>query len=627
MSAVVRWFASRSLRAKLLWTNIAVVIPSLLTVMVIVAGSEWHHAKTTLLDDTRMQAQVLAGATSATLVFDDPAAAREILGTLSLFPHLREAVVFRADGTEFARYRRTGASPATALEFPARADSYAFRESVLDVAQPIGFERDVVGYIVLRAGLDAARERLHWIALASGIAAVVALVVASLLAWRMREVVVGPIRRLAQVTREISEIGDYGRRAEVESRDEVGVLARDFNSMIEQIERRNDALQESEARFRLMADCAPVLIWVAGLDRLYNWFNRPWLAFTGRTMHQELGNGWAEGVHPDDFERYLRAYAEAFERRAKFAVEYRLRRCDGEYRWMIDQGVPRFEADGKFDGYVGACIDITEKKQATQAVERINAELERRVQERTAELVAANRELEGFTFATSHDLRGPLGRINSFSALLEQKYADRIDGDGLLFLSFIRQNAIRLTQLVNDLLKHARMTQQPVELGPVDPSELAQAVLLEKVEDFRAAGARIEFDMPFGKVLGDSVALTQVLDNLLGNALKYSSPARPPLIVIGGRIAGDRFRLWVRDNGIGFDMAYHGKIFEIFHRLHSHSEYEGSGIGLALVKRAMERMGGKVWAESQPDRGATFFLELQLAEATETLAASLKAAA
>lgn len=256
-----------------------------------------------------------------------------------------------------------------------------------------------------------------------------------------------------------------------------------------------------------------------------------------------------------------------------------------------------------------------------EEVERVLAEereasrrrLEQEVAQRTADLQAANRQLEGFLYALSHDLRGPLGRISSFSTLLERNYRDRLEGDGLVFLGFIRDNALRLNRLVDDLLSHARVDRQATCLEPVDLPAALAAVLEEQAGEIRDAGAVVEVDLPAVRVLADRYGLHQVLRNLLENAIKYSSGEENPRVGISGLVVDGRFRLGVRDNGIGFAMEYHDRIFKMFRRLHTHAEYAGSGVGLALVKRAMERMGGKVWAESEPGRGAIFYLEFELA--------------
>ena len=164
--------------------------------------------------------------------------------------------------------------------------------------------------------------------------------------------------------------------------------------------------RESEALFRLMSDAAPVLVWMSGPDKLCNFFNKPWLEFTGRSLEQELGNGWAEGVHSDDFEKCLQTYTEAFDARRDFRMEYRLRRHDGEYRWVLDTGVPRFELGGGFAGYIGSCVDITENKQIEELLRRARDEADEIVRQRTGELEAANHIAHGF----NNLLMGVLGR-------------------------------------------------------------------------------------------------------------------------------------------------------------------------------------------------------------------------
>ncbi|HEV3027985.1 MAG TPA: PAS domain S-box protein, partial [Planctomycetota bacterium] len=194
--------------------------------------------------------------------------------------------------------------------------------------------------------------------------------------------------------------------------------------------RTEELLEESESRFRTMADGAPVLLWMAGQDSNCTFFNQGWLTFTGRPLELEYGSGWAAGVHPEDFQHCMHLYLNAFVERRDFRMEYRLRRADGQYRWILDTGRPRFASDGSFEGYIGSCIDITELRDSAAGLRRLNDELEDRVLLRTSELQRANQELEAFSYSISHDLRAPLRAIDGFSNILMELHAKDLDENG-----------------------------------------------------------------------------------------------------------------------------------------------------------------------------------------------------
>ncbi|MDJ0704809.1 MAG: PAS domain S-box protein [Leptolyngbyaceae cyanobacterium MO_188.B28] len=359
------------------------------------------------------------------------------------------------------------------------------------------------------------------------------------------------------------------------------------------------AIQESEARFRYVADHAPVLIWMSEGDKRCSHFNKVWLEFTGRTIEQEQGNGWAEGVHPDDLQFCLDTYTHAFDTRQKFEMEYRLRRFDGEYRWVLDTGIPRYDGNGEFLGYIGSCIDISDRKQA-----------EAQIRQHTAELEVSNRELEAFAYSVSHDLRAPLRAIDAYSKALLDEYGDTFEKAGQDHLDRIRNNVARMSQLIDDLLNLSRISRAAIRYTPVNLSVLAQ----ELITDLQASETERQVDIvitPNVVVSADAALMRVVLTNLLHNAWKFTRRHSTARIEFGVIDSEEQPTYFIRDDGAGFNMAYAKKLFGVFQRLHTIHEFPGTGIGLATVQRVIQRHGGRIWAEGAVEQGATFYFTLE----------------
>lgn len=259
----------------------------------------------------------------------------------------------------------------------------------------------------------------------------------------------------------------------------------------------------------------------------------------------------------------------------------------------------------------GTVLDITALRLAQAALEQTNAELEQRVEQRTEQLLAANRELEAFSYTVSHDLKAPLRGIDGYSQLLQEDHAERLDDNGRAYLERIRRGVAQMGLLISDLLAYSRMERRSLDQQAVELLPLVERVLDEHSADIERLGARIDLSALQPLMLTtDREGLAVILRNLIGNALKFHRPGVYPELVMGSRLENGHHRIWVKDNGVGFDMKYSDRIFGIFQRLQRSDAYPGTGVGLALVSKAAQRMGGRVWAESAPGQGATFHVEL-----------------
>lgn len=376
------------------------------------------------------------------------------------------------------------------------------------------------------------------------------------------------------------------------------------------------ALKESEQRFRNLADHSPMMIWVTDETGRCVYLNRRWYEFTGQREGEGNGLGWVEAVHPDDRAPSAEAFLRANERREEFRIDYRLRQRDGEERWAIDAAAPRFGPAGEFLGYVGSVIDITERKRAELALaeaqrwlEQHTQELERLVRERTEELQATNEQLETFVYSVAHDLRSPLRSITGFSELLLEDHAPQLDEMGQRMLQRIRASSEFMDRLLLDLLAFGRTARAQMELGPVSLRSAWQAAKFQCAVQIDETQAVIDDDQLRGDVLAHEATLGQIFANLLSNALKFVPSGTRPRVWVGMEDRGGSVRITVDDNGIGIPGDQHERVFRVFERLHG-SRYAGTGIGLSIVRKGAERMGGSAGVEAKAAPGARFWVEL-----------------
>jgi PAS domain S-box-containing protein len=385
-----------------------------------------------------------------------------------------------------------------------------------------------------------------------------------------------------------------------------------------------DALRDSEMRYRTLADSGQALIWTAGTDKLCNYFNRVWLDFTGRTLDQELGNGWAEGVHPEDFERCLAIYIANFDQRKAFSMDYRLRHRDGEYRWIQDDGKPRYNADGEFIGYIGYCLDITSRKNAEAELEEHRNHLEELVASRTAELAeardaaeAANRAKSAFLANMSHEIRTPLNGIIGMTHVLRRSVITPIQADRL---NKIDTAAEHLLSTINDILDLSK-----IEAGKVTLEEARVAInsLLANVNSIVSPRAqakglqlRIEAEHFPHPLLGDPTRLQQALLNYVTNAVKFSESGTITLRTIKQEENTESIliRFEVQDAGIGIAHETLSRLFTAFEQADNSTtrQYGGTGLGLAITRKLAELMGGEAGVESTLGVGSTFWFTARL---------------
>jgi signal transduction histidine kinase len=461
--------------------------------VLLVAGTAFFgytvkQAREDLDRSMQLRAEMLGSVSAASIVFDDPKAGLELLDALRNDPRMAAAALYRADRTMFVSYQRTNADVFTELDTLLPGGLRWSGEHRL-LAQPIDFKGERVGYV----GLASDLSYLHDVVRRSVIVALAVLAGCLLLGWvlsnRLQRVVTRPILTVADLAQTIAHSGDYSHRLPVEGTHELATLAASFNTMLQQIERRDAELAA-----------------------------------------------------------------------ARNALEMR--------------------------------------------VEERTRELRRQ----TEELTRSNADLEQFAYVASHDLQEPLRMVASYTQLLAESTKDQLQADAREYIDYAIDGAVRMQNLIADLLAYSRVGRTEIRPAPVATDEIAAQAVANLGLAIADSGAKVVVD-PLPPVVGHRTLLIQLFQNLIGNAIKFRGTV-PPEIHVTAELRAGAVEFAVRDNGIGFDPKYAPKVFVIFQRLHARGKYPGTGIGLAVCKRIVENHGGRIWVDSTPGKGTTFFFTI-----------------
>jgi PAS domain S-box-containing protein len=635
-------FRNLSISGKMTWTTMLVSGAALLLACASFIGYDLINFRRAVVYNLSIQAQIAGSNAVSAILFDDQGSAEKTLAALRASPNIISAGILTLDGQPFASYRQDSSAAVPVLPpLPAgQTETYRFGGGKVLLVRAIVFDGKPTGIIYIQSGMQTLYARLRLYVEISAVVLIVSLLVALFMSPMFQRQISQPITQLAEIAQQVSRDKNYSiRAAHSTSRDEVSVLIDAFNGMLSQIQARDEelhrahddlelrvhertaeltlandlligevnerkqteeALRQSEERFRLMvSDVKDYAILMLDPDGCVASWNAGAERTKGYRAGEILGQHFSRFYPEDDIQSGKPAEA------LKTALQKGRHEDEG---WRVRKDGSRFWADvvitalrdgaGQLRGFCKVTRDTTVRKRNDELLRLRNAQLE-----------AANKELDAFSYSVSHDLRAPLRGIDGFSQALLEDYGDKLDSTAQDYLRRVRLAAQRMSTLIDDLLNLSRVTRSEIRREKLDLSSIVRSA----AEDLQRAapGRNVKFLIADGLTAdGDSRLLRVAIENLLGNAWKYTSGHSCARIEFGLYRDNGRPAYFVRDDGAGFDPRYSERLFGAFQRLHGAAEFPGTGIGLATVQRIIRRHGGEIWAEGAVEKGATFYFTL-----------------
>jgi PAS domain S-box-containing protein len=592
------------------------------------------RAKEDLKKDAIEIATMAAEYSAASLNSGNSHEANDILLRLQTVEAVMDAELFRGDSSEpFASYHKLGAenNPVPHIS----TGNTLFAGGYLHVTRPVTYENKISGKIYMRFSTLVLKEKLIKGLILIGFMFFILLTTGFFINILIQKIITEPILKLTRLTREITEKQDYTVKLNHQGSDEITILYRQFDKMLQQVlqwqkdrehtEARLNELNEqlltelkehkqaeaslrlSEAKYRFLFERSPASMLIYELKTLSLLaVNEAFLKQYGYSGDEILSMS-LQDLYPVEEKSQITELVPRLHGHAHVGEWHHLKK-DGSVITIIATSNDLVYAGQK--ARIAVVTDITLRKKAEEEIQKLNLTLEERIADRTAQLVAINKELESFSYSISHDLRAPLRAIYGFSQILASRHRTSLNDEGQQYADYIVEASVRMEQLINDLLNYSRLGRREIELRPV----LLGSILSNIIPDFQdklmeiRAVLIVENDLP--QVAGDESLLRQIFTNLIENAITYRRSEVPLEIKISSEQSEENQILKISDNGIGIPEEYWEKIFNIFQRLHSDDKYPGTGIGLATVRKAVGKLNGSVWVRSTVGEGSAFYIKL-----------------